>query len=67
MRRSVGFVIGIAAAALSACASTHEPGWTGSGATPFDTAKARCQIETQTVEGPAFEACMQALGWRRPQ
>jgi hypothetical protein len=54
-----------AAALLSACASTNEPGWTGTNATPFDSAKARCQIETQTIEGEAFETCMAALGWRR--
>jgi hypothetical protein len=55
----------LAAFVLSACASTNERGWTGAGATPFDHAKARCEIETQTLEGPAFERCMEALGWRR--
>ena len=49
--------------ALAACASANDQGWTGSNATPFDSAVARCQIETQTVEGDAFEACMAALGW----
>jgi len=50
---------------LSACAGAHEPGWTGQDAEPFDNAKARCQIETQTVDGPDFERCMANLGWRR--
>lgn len=50
--------------ALAACA-THEPGWTGSDAVPFDSAKARCEIETQSTEGEAFERCMEGLGWRR--
>lgn len=50
---------------LAACASTSDPGWTGTDATPFDAAKARCEIETQTTEGEAFELCMAALGWRR--
>jgi hypothetical protein len=54
-----------AALVLSACASSSEPGWTGTDATPFDSATARCQIETQQVEGEAFERCMEALGWRR--
>lgn len=51
------------ALALSACA--HQPGWTNSGAIPFENASARCQIETQVVEGPAWETCMEALSWRR--
>ena len=55
----------LAAVFAAACASTSEPGWTGSNATPFDTAKARCEIETQTLEGEAFERCMAALGWTR--
>ena len=48
---------------LSACAS--EPGWTNSGTSLFDNAKSRCQIETQTVDGPDWERCMAALGWGR--
>ena len=50
---------------LAACASGHEPGWTGANATPFDSAEARCQIETQTTDGADFERCMANLGWRR--
>ena len=50
---------------VTACASASEPGWTGHDAQPFDTAKARCQIETQTVDGPDFERCMTSLGWTR--
>ena len=64
MKRIASLVLVLA---LAACGSTHEPGWTGSNATPFDNAKARCQIETQTVEGPDFERCMEGLGWRRAQ
>ena len=52
--------------ALAACASAGPPGWTAvPNAPPFENTQARCQIETQVVEGPAFEACMEALGWRR--
>jgi hypothetical protein len=51
--------------ALGACTSTPERGWTGTDAAPFDGAQARCQIETQTVDGPDFERCMANLGWRR--
>lgn len=50
---------------LAACASTGEPGWRNEGQSPFENAKARCQIETQTVDGPDWERCMNALGWRR--
>ncbi len=50
---------------LSACAATHEPGWTGQNAMPFDHARASCEIETQTLEGPAFETCMASKGWTR--
>lgn len=52
---------------LSACASVGEEGWTGQGAVPFDSARAQCEIETQTTEGPAFEVCMASKGWTRPQ
>lgn len=50
---------------LAACAGASEPGWTTTGAAPFETAEARCQIETQTVDGPDWERCMETLGWRR--
>jgi hypothetical protein len=62
--RSIAFALSLSLV-VAACASTNEPGWTGSNATPFDTAKARCEIETQATEGQAFERCMEALGWRR--
>ena len=62
MKRIAGLALMLA---LAGCAGTHEPGWTGTDAAPFDSAKARCQIETQVVDGPAFETCMAALGWRR--
>jgi outer membrane murein-binding lipoprotein Lpp len=55
----------VAALLLAGCASAHEPGWSGSRAQPFDSAKAACEIETQTVEGAAFEACMASKGWIR--
>lgn len=54
------------ALALGACASTSVGGWARSeDAPPFTNTQARCQIETQVVEGPAFEVCMAAHGWRR--
>lgn len=53
---------------VSACASTSDhPGWTGHNAPPFENTVARCQIETQTVDGPDFERCMASLGWTREQ
>ena len=63
-----GILIGAATLVLTACASTGDNrGWTGNGAMPFDHAVASCQIETQVVEGPAFEVCMASKGWTRPQ
>lgn len=60
----------LAVLCLTACASDASRGWSGSGATPFDSAKAKCE---QTVAGKsgaereaAYEACMQAEGWSRP-
>lgn len=59
---------GVALLLLAACASNgNGEGWTGNNATPFDHAVASCQIETQVVEGPAFEVCMASKGWTRPQ
>lgn len=65
MHRHGKLLIAAAAAVLGACASVNEPGWTGSNATPFGSAKARCEIETQATEGEAFERCMETHGWRR--
>lgn len=53
--------------ALTACASVNDEGWTGQNAQPFDSARSACEIETQTLEGPQFEACMASKGWTRPQ
>jgi hypothetical protein len=62
MKRIGGFLIALM---VSACASTPERGWTGRDPALFDSAKARCQIETQAVDGADFERCMANLGWRR--
>ena len=55
--------------ALSACA-THEPGWHGSGAEPFDQALAACHaqvdvIADQAQRETALETCMGQKGWTR--
>jgi len=57
-------------AMLAACATTHEPGWQGSAATPFDTARRHCEAHvvrqmTEVTREAAFEACMAGQGWRR--
>jgi len=57
----------IAAAVLAGCASVNDEGSTGQGAQPFDSARAACEIETQTLEGPQFETCMAGKGWTRPR
>lgn len=75
MRRLSASVLALAAAAaLSACATVNEPGWTGSGAEPFDAARADCEAQAAGQSSPnatddqrraAFEACMAARGWTR--
>lgn len=53
---------------LAACA-THDPGWRGADAEPFDRAQAACETEVGALAGPeretAFEACMARKGWTR--
>lgn len=67
MRRPALFMM-LVPFALAACA-THDPGWRGAGAEPFDGAKAACEAEVATVDahdrGSAFEACMARRGWAR--
>ena len=53
---------------LSACA-THDRGWTGDKAMPFDTAQAECDARTRELPAgkereAAFDACMKEHGWR---
>lgn len=59
-----------AALLAAACASTSGPGWTGTGAEPFDAAQSACRTATERV-APAlreheFQRCMAERGWRRP-
>ena len=56
---------------LAACATTDEPGWQGSAATPFDTARRHCEAQvvrqmTDMQKDAAFDACMAGQGWHRP-
>jgi hypothetical protein len=67
MRIKSGCVILLLLATLPGCASTSEPGWTGSGASPFDAARAECLQQSQDHDQAAFEACMASKGWRRPR
>lgn len=57
-----------AALALAGCA-TSDPGWTGSGATPFSGAEQACRNEarlgTEATRATLFETCMARHGWRR--
>ena len=63
--------IAVAAAALAVlaagCATTHDPGWQGTGATPFDAAQAECRAEAagqpQDSRDERFNACMAGHGW----
>ena len=53
---------------LAACV-THDPGWRGGNAEPFDGAKAACEDEIAVLPAAereaAFEACMEKRGWVR--
>lgn len=57
---------------LAGCATTHDPGWEGSGAELFDGARAACERESRAAatdrvaREAMFETCMAARGWRRP-
>ncbi|MDX1571162.1 MAG: hypothetical protein R3200_11795 [Xanthomonadales bacterium] len=64
-------LIVIVGLALVGCTTTSDPGWEGKGATPFDTAEARCLKEAQaedpgTAREHAFTDCMARHGWTRP-
>ena len=65
-------VLSIGVVASLACVGcAHERGWTGEGATPFDTAQADCDAKTRDLPAgkereSAFDACMKEHGWRRP-
>ena len=56
---------------LAGCASVRDRGWSGEGATPFDTAQATCDAEAAPKPAgrdreAAFDACMARHGWTRP-
>lgn len=56
----------VVALALTGCAGVlPRLGWENNGAFGFNTAQARCQIETQDIDGASWERCMNALGWRQ--
>lgn len=64
-------VLSILVAASLAVGCAHERGWTGEGATPFDTAQADCDAKTRDLDAgkpreDAFDACMAGHGWKRP-
>lgn len=65
----VTFAIAAGLLALNGCATT-EPGWTGSGAQPFDQALSECHtqvdhIPIQQERESALESCMAGKGWLR--
>lgn len=66
----VPFVLSLAAALLACACTTTQPGWTGSGATPLETAEALCRSRAREVRNPeareaAFLVCMSEHGWSR--
>ncbi|QIG79412.1 hypothetical protein [Stakelama tenebrarum] len=63
--------IALSALALLAagCATSH-PGWSGTNATPFDTAQQECARATATIADTAtrdaeFQRCMADKDWTR--
>lgn len=69
MRQAMMFTLAVL---VSGCASMGNEGWQGTGAQPFDAAKAHCEAEAATsadagdARTAALEACMAAQGWHRP-
>jgi hypothetical protein len=64
-------VLSILVVASLAVGCAHERGWTGKGATPFDTAQADCDSKTRDLDAgkpreDAFDDCMAGHGWKRP-
>lgn len=69
MRHPNGIIFIAAMLAMNGCATT-EPGWTGSGAQPFDQALSECHTQVDVIANQqereaALETCMAAKGWRR--
>jgi hypothetical protein len=65
----VVFVLAAAMLPVNGCATT-EPGWTGTGAQPFDQALSECHaqvdvIAVQQKRESALEVCMAEKGWTR--
>lgn len=62
-------LVAIASVLVSACATTHDPGWQGQGATPFDRAQAECRLDAASASPgtreSTMEACMARHGWHR--
>ncbi len=59
-----------ALALLTGCATQHEPGWQGSNAHAFGTAKLICKSEAKAVarveRDMVYRACMLRHGWLQP-
>ena len=64
-------VLFVACAIAGGCATSSSRGWSGQGATPFDTAQADCDAKSRDLPAgeqreKAFDACMAEHGWKRP-
>lgn len=62
-------MLALALLSLSACKTTNEDEWNGSGVKPFDQAEQTCEeqadgIRTDENRDNFFTACMAAFGWR---
>jgi len=71
MKNSSKLLLALFAATIiafaSGCVSSNDPGWMGSGAEPFDSARSQCETESRGKDAGAFEACMALKGWHRAQ
>lgn len=69
MRVSPLAVVTVACASMLAACATTDPGWSGEGAVPFDTAQVECRAEVASASAEMresrFEACMARRGWTR--
>jgi len=65
--RPIAVAVAVLAVLAAGCATISDPGWQGTGATPFDAAQAECRDEAaalpQDSRDERFKACMAGHGW----
>lgn len=58
-------IVSVSILMISTACATNKPGWSGAGATPFDTAQQICRAEAANSSDfdPVFLSCMRRHGW----